>query len=211
MQTKLTLSTLFLSLCLTSQTVFIFAAQSKPQDLVQSSCVRARYPRLCLRTLSNFAGPANTPLDLARASLRVSLAHTRRASKFLHALSKGGTTTMSKRQRSALRDCTEQISDSVEQLQKSLDELLHLRSETFRWQMSNVQTWTSAALTDGDTCLDGFDGNVRPDVKRRVTDVARVTSNALYMINRLGQGGIGKPGFRPRPKPKAGSVPCTKN
>ncbi|RDX93554.1 Pectinesterase inhibitor 3, partial [Mucuna pruriens] len=211
MQLQLTLSTLFLSLLLTFPTVFTSAAQSKPQDLVRSSCVHARYPRLCLRTLSNYAGPTNTPLDLARATLRVSLAHTRRASKFLQALSKGGTTAMSKRQRSALRDCTEQISDSVEQLRRSLDELQHLRSETFRWQMSNAQTWVSAALTDGDTCLDGFGGNARPDVKSRVTDVARVTSNALYMINRLGQGRTGKPSTKPEPKPKPLSVSSTED
>lgn len=103
---------------------------------------------------------------------------------------------MSKRQRSALHDCTEQINDSVEQLRRSLHELQHLRSETFQWQMSNAQTWVSAALTDGDTCLDGFAGNARPDVKRRVTDSARVTSNALFMINMLGQSG------KPKPKPK---------
>ncbi|KAG4949495.1 hypothetical protein JHK85_043366 [Glycine max] len=180
-------------------------AQSKPQDLVRSSCVHARYPRLCLRTLSNYPGPANTPLDVARAALRVSLAHTRRASKFLHALSHGGAAAMSKRQRSALRDCNEQISDSVDQLRRSLDELQHLRSETFKWQMSNALTWVSAALTNGDTCLDGFGGNARPDVKRRVTDVARVTSNALYMINRLGQSRTGKP--KPKPKPRSRPQP----
>lgn len=194
---QLTLTTLFLSLFLTSPTLLTFASQSKPQDLVQSSCVHARYPRVCLRTLSNFPGPANTPLDVARAALRVSLAHTRRASKFLHALSRGGAAAMSKRQRSALHDCTEQINDSVEQLRRSLHELQHLRSETFRWQMSNAQTWVSAALTDGDTCLDGFAGNARPDVKRRVTDSAKVTSNALFMINMLGQSG------KPKPKPRA--------
>lgn len=79
----------------------------------------------------------------------------------------------------------------MDELRKSLEELQHLRPETFRWQMSNAMTWVSAALTDGDTCLDG--GSVRLDVKRRVTDLAMVTSNALYMINRLGQGGPRKP------------------
>ncbi|KAL2326740.1 hypothetical protein Fmac_020167 [Flemingia macrophylla] len=198
-QLQRTLSTLFLCILLTSPTAFTSTSQSKPQDLVRSSCVHARYPRVCVRTLSNYAGPANTPLDLARASLRVSLAHARRASKFLRALSEGGAAAMGKRQQSALRDCKEQISDSAEQLRRSLDELQHLRAETFRWQMSNAQTWVSAALTDGDTCLEGFAGNARPDVKRRITDVARVTSNALCMINRLGQSG------RPRPKPKPGN------
>lgn len=197
---------LILLFFLSSPTLFTMAAQSKPQDLLRSSCVQARYPRLCLRTLSRCSGPTNTPLDLARAALRVSLAHTRRTSKFLHALSKGDAAAMSKRQRSALRDCTEQISDSVEQLRRSLDELQHLRSETFRWQMSNAQTWVSAALTDGDTCLDGFAGNARPDVKRRVTDVSKVTSNALYMINRLGQSRNRKSKSRPGPRHSPGFI-----
>lgn len=61
--------------------------------------------------------------------------------------------------------------------------------------MSNVQTWVSAALTNEDTCVDGFqdvDGKVKSDVKRRITNVAKVTSNALCMINQLDES-RGKP------------------
>ncbi|XP_061350504.1 pectinesterase inhibitor 3-like [Gastrolobium bilobum] len=198
MQTHLTLtfSTLFLTLLFTSPTFLLAHDHDEPQDLVRSSCVHARYPRLCIRTLSNYAGPTNTSLDVARAALRVSLAHALRASKYLKSYSgpKSTADIITKRQRVALSDCAEQISDSVDELRKSLEELQHLRPETFRWQMSNAQTWVSAALTDGDTCLDGFsgEGKVRRDLKRRVTDVARVTSNALYMINRLCEGGSGK-------------------
>lgn len=194
---KLTLTTIFfLSLFFTSSW-----AHKEAQDLVRSSCIHTRYPKLCLRTLSNYAGPADSPLELARAALRVSLAHANRASQYLQSTTKGGARSLSKRQKAALSDCTEQMADSVEELRKSLEEVQHLRAETFRWQMSNAMTWTSAALTDGDTCLDG--GNVRPDVKRRVTDVARVTSNALYMINRLGQSGTGKP--KPKPNTRSNS------
>lgn len=59
--------------------------------------------------------------------------------------------------------------------------------------MGNAQTWVSAALTNEDTCLDGFkevDGEVKSDVKKRISKVARVTSNALCFINRLDGGGI---------------------
>ena len=82
----------------------------------------------------------------------------------------------------------EQIAESVDELSKTLGELKHLRGETFEFQMSNAQTWMSAALTNEDTCVDGFegvDGKVKSDVKRKITNVAEVTSNALYMINRL--------------------------
>lgn len=74
------------------------------------------------------------------------------------------------------------------ELRRSLGELQHLKQATFRWQLSNAETWVSAALTDEDTCLDGFDGvngKVKTEVQRRITRVARVTSNALYMVNRL--------------------------
>ncbi|KAJ7956020.1 21 kDa protein-like [Quillaja saponaria] len=164
-----------------------------PQDLVRSSCVHASYPNLCLRTLSSYAGPANTPKELAQAAVNVSLSRARRVSNFLKSqvtspveIQNGSAAR--KRQRVALSDCVEQMSESVEELSETLDELKHLRVETFRFQMDNAETWVSAALTYDDTCLDGFDGvdgKLKSNVKRKITNVARVTSNALYMINRL--------------------------
>uniref|UniRef100_A0A2N9I6Y8 Pectinesterase inhibitor domain-containing protein n=1 Tax=Fagus sylvatica TaxID=28930 RepID=A0A2N9I6Y8_FAGSY len=161
----------------------------QPKDLVRSSCVHASYPHICLRTLSSYTGPAQTPKDLAQAAVKVSLSRARRVSHYLSQVS-GAKDVGSKRQQAALSDCVEQISDSVDELSKTLGELKHLRGETFRWQMSNAETWVSAAMTYEDTCLDGFqgvDGKVKSDVKRKIKNVGKVTSNALYMINRLDQ------------------------
>ncbi|KAM7513085.1 hypothetical protein LguiB_011960 [Lonicera macranthoides] len=161
-----------------------FSSLTLSSDLVRSSCVHASYPNICLRTLSSYSGPAKTPADLAQASVKVSIIRARKAYNYLSTLK----TSSGKRQQSAIHDCIEQISESVDDLTKTLSELKHLKSESFRWQMSNVETWVSAALTNEDTCLDGFkevDGKVRGDVKRKITNVARVTSNALYLINRL--------------------------
>ena len=166
-----------------------YSPQTPVSDLVRTSCVHANYPNLCLRTLSTYSGPARTPRDLAKAAVNVSLARATRVSNFLSRTSgSAGGGGGSKQQRMALGDCVEQISDSVEELSKTLAELQHLRWETFRLQMSNAETWVSASLTNEDTCLDGFqgvDGKLKTDVKRKITNVARVTSNALYMINRL--------------------------
>ncbi|XP_048426311.1 pectinesterase inhibitor 3 [Pyrus x bretschneideri] len=156
-------------------------------NIVRSSCRHATYPKICLRTLSNYAGPAKTPGDLAQAAVNVSLARARRVSGFLAQLSASFKGT--KLQRSAIGDCVDLMSSSVDELSETLAELHHLRKETFRFQMSNAQTWLSAALTDDETCLDGIqEANVKAkaaDVKRKITNVARVTSNALYLINRL--------------------------
>ena len=168
--------------------VFVLATLSSTfaEDLVHSSCIHASYPNICLRTLSSYSGPAKTPRDLAQAAVKVSLSRAQRVSTYLNGVA--GQGKASKREQVALSDCVEQISDTVEELSNTLKELKHLRPGTFRWQMSNAETWVSAALTNEDTCLDGFqgvDGKVKADVKRKITNVARVTSNALYLINRL--------------------------
>lgn len=150
-------------------------------DLVRTSCVHASYPNICLRTLSSYSGLAKTPRDLAQAAVKVSLARAHKAS--LSQLK-----NHNKREVGALNDCVVQMDDSVDELSETLEELHHLHGGDFQWRMSNAQTWVSAALTNEDTCLDGFkeiDGNIRSDVKKKVTNLARITSNALYLINLL--------------------------
>ncbi|CAK9159541.1 unnamed protein product, partial [Ilex paraguariensis] len=135
--------------------------------------------------LSSYSGPANTPNELAQAAVKVSLSLALRASNDLAKLR-----SQSKREKGALDDCVQQMGDSVDELSKTLSELKHLHRGTFQWQMNNAETWVSAALTNEETCLDGFKevgGKVRSDVNHKITNIARVTSNALYLINRLDQ------------------------
>ncbi|OIT35208.1 PREDICTED: 21 kDa protein-like [Nicotiana attenuata] len=158
---------------------------SSSTDLVRTSCMHASYPTICVRTLSSYSGSAiNTPQDLAQAAVKVSLSRAQKASDFLSELK-----VQSKREKGALSDCVEQMGDTMDELSKTLSELKHLsKGNAFKWQMSNLETWVSAALTNEDTCIDGFkeiDGKLRSDVKRKIINVARVTSNALYLINRL--------------------------
>ena len=178
------------------------SAAAAPQDLLRSSCIHARYPSLCVQTLSTYTTPSTTPLNLAQAAVRVTLAHARALSAYLNTLQSqlqaAPSLGSNKRQRVAVSDCAVQISDSVDELTRTLNELQYLRATgtaSFQWHMSNAQTWTSAALTDGDSCINGFrdgddgsDGKVRLDVKRRVKAVAMLTSNALYLITRVGGG-----------------------
>lgn len=183
------LVTFFFVLCLSTESACYAATARKSntsKDLVRSSCVHASYPNVCLRTLSSFGGQAKSPTDLALTAVTVSLSRARSVSGYLTQV--GSVAGGSKRENGAVSDCIEQISESVDELSRTLSELKHLRSGTFRWQMSNAQTWVSAALTNEDTCLDGFDsvgGKVKADIRRKMGNVAKVTSNALYLISRL--------------------------
>lgn len=179
---------LLLSLCL-SAAAHDGAAVS--QDLIRSSCLQASYPNLCIRTLSSYGGAVNTSQDLAQAAISVSLSLARDLSRYLS----DARRQASRRQRAAVNDCVDQIGDSVEELSNTLSVLRHLPCgsdrRAFRLQMGNAKTWVSAALTNEYTCLDGFkevEGEVKLDVKKRISKVAKVTSNALFFINRLDGG-----------------------
>ncbi|KAI3787093.1 hypothetical protein L1987_41299 [Smallanthus sonchifolius] len=168
-------------------TIFTLASSATvtpSSDLVRSSCPHATFPKVCVHTLSLYKGPATTPRELAQAAIKVSISRASKASEYLSRLQKEAD----RREKGALKDCASQIADSVDDLRNTLSELKELRRGTFRWQMSNAKTWVSAALTNEGTCLDGFkeiEGSVPSDIKRKLTNVAKVTSNALYLINRL--------------------------
>ena len=93
------------------------------------------------------------------------------------------------REVAAMRDCVEELSDSVDELRKSIGEMSQLGVSNFGVTMSDVQTWVSAALTDDSTCTDGFEGinngNLKSTVRSRIVHVAQLTSNALAFINQL--------------------------
>lgn len=197
-----TVSVLYLLLSLAC---FSLAAARTPQDLIRSSCAQARYPTLCAQTLSNnHVGPTTKPVDLAQFAVKASLTRALTLSAYLKTLqqstsSVGSTISASNRQRVAVSDCVAQISGSVTELNRTLNELRHLRmGTTFEWQMSNAQTWASTALTNGNSCVNGLnrsdaDGKLKLEVKRRVNDVTMLTSNALYLISRLSDSTSGKP------------------
>ncbi|KAJ6764508.1 21 KDA PROTEIN-LIKE [Salix koriyanagi] len=65
-----------------------------------------------------------------------------------------------------------------------------LKGSDIEFQIATVQTWVSAAITDEDTCTEGFDemkitGEVMIKIRKSIVNVGRLTSNALALINKL--------------------------
>ncbi|MED6167641.1 hypothetical protein PIB30_004865 [Stylosanthes scabra] len=165
-----------------------------PQDFIKSSCRATRYPALCVECLIGYAGViGQSKRQLALAALSVTISSTRSCSSFVKSMAK--QMRMKPREYGAVQDCIENMGDSVDRLSQSVREMGRVGEglgEDFEWHMSNVQTWVSAALTDDNTCLDGFDGramngNVKAAIKGRVLHVAQLTSNALALVNRFAQ------------------------
>ncbi|KAK3224834.1 hypothetical protein Dsin_004696 [Dipteronia sinensis] len=166
---------------------------STTTDFIKTSCKATRYPALCVECLSGYSRAIRqSDHQLAITALSVSLNRAKSAAAFVGKLKK--VKGIKHREYQAVKDCIETMGDSVDRIGQSIKELgqLDRRSvgQEFIWHMSNVQTWVSAALTDETTCLDGFagrhmNGNVKNAIRRRVTNVSQVTSNALALVNRF--------------------------
>ncbi|XP_039010585.1 21 kDa protein-like [Hibiscus syriacus] len=123
--------------------------------------------------------------------MSVSLKRARSAQAFISKMKK--FRGLRKREYEAIKDCIEEMSEGVDRLSKSVQELKHMgqaKGQDFLWHISNVETWVSAALTDENTCFDGFagrvlDGKVKASIRARVLNVAQVTSNALSLVNQF--------------------------
>ncbi|KAA8521899.1 hypothetical protein F0562_012787 [Nyssa sinensis] len=135
----------------------------------------------------NYANEIQTsPKLLASTALSVSLSATRSSLEIMKNLST--SPELKPREATAMRDCVELLGDSVDELQRSMEELGHSGGSNIEFQINDIQTWVSAALTNADTCTDGFagkamNGNVKTVVRRNIPKVAHLTSNALALIN----------------------------
>ncbi|KAG6426473.1 hypothetical protein SASPL_110696 [Salvia splendens] len=168
------------------------SATNPAGSFIRSSCKATTYPAVCEKSLSTYASSINkSPRQLVMTALTVSV-HTAESTKsFVAKLTK--FRGLKPRERSAIKDCLEEISDSVDRLSKSVKELKNLgrgKGPEFTWHMSNLQTWVSAALTDDSTCSDGFagralNGRIKNSIRTRMTNVAQVTSNALALCNKF--------------------------
>lgn len=166
-------------------------AANNASDFIRTSCSATLYPVRCCATLARYSNfIQQSPSQLAIVAVSVSLRRARRASAYLSSLCHGPISSSNPSAAAALRDCDSTFGDAVDQMKQSLAELHQLKTgEEFLWQMSNVETWMSAALTNEDTCTDGFEelpaGDVKEDVCGRVARVKELTSNALALVNSL--------------------------
>ncbi|KAJ8421015.1 hypothetical protein Cgig2_001778 [Carnegiea gigantea] len=157
-------------------------------EFIKTSCKATVYPDLCFNSLYTQANAIQTsPMLLANAALSVTLATARTTSAMVSQMSKDAG--MRPREAGAMRDCLEVLRATVEELQQSITEMGDVKnSKNFGLQMNDIQTWVSAALTNEDTCTEGFggkimDGNLKTVMRGKIVNICHLTSNALALIN----------------------------
>ncbi|KAG7548156.1 Pectinesterase inhibitor domain [Arabidopsis suecica] len=160
-------------------------------EFIKSSCETTSYPDQCFQSLSSYASEIKKqPRMLVETALAVSIARAKSAKTYVSEMTDYKEIT--KMQHEAVEECLNEMGDTVDRLSNSLKELKHLEEgdsgEDFWFCLSNVRTWTNAALTDVTLCIDGFggkamNGELKSLIRTRIMSVAEETSNALALIN----------------------------
>lgn len=157
-------------------------------EYIRTSCKGSRFPDVCYDSLQMYAGEIKTcPKTLALTALNVTLELSKQAQMTVKKLSE--TKSLSPVETKAMEDCVKELSATEKELKRSKVELdLVVDPSNSRMKISNVQTWVSAALTDENTCKDGFadhnlKGQVEIDTANNIKKVGHLTSIALTLIN----------------------------
>nr|GLL38889.1 probable pectinesterase/pectinesterase inhibitor 61 [Ipomoea trifida] len=153
---------------------------AKPSQAMARTCGKTLYPSLCLSSLLDFPGALSaSDGDLVHISVNVTL---QRVGKALYTVTDYNNLQMSTIVRSAYDDCLELLEDSMDLLDRSLSSIL---SGAAGANAQDVMTWLSAALTNQDTCTEGFsdaNGPVKDQVAQRLKDLSELVSNSLAIF-----------------------------
>ncbi|KAF3787416.1 hypothetical protein EJ110_NYTH14916 [Nymphaea thermarum] len=163
------------------------AAADNGDDGLRIACNVTEYPDLCFTKFSSWPSTVKRSwTGLARAAISVTVTETKNVSRYILGLKNVGLTGTASM---ALVDCIECFGDALDNLYKSLFQIRVLENDNFKFQVSNMQTWLSAAMSSEGTCLDGLnDSNGTALVQGLNTAIgclSKVTSIALALVNSL--------------------------
>ncbi|PON78277.1 Pectin lyase fold/virulence factor [Trema orientale] len=161
--------------------------------ILKSSCSITRFPELCYSTVASNAGAAKrvrSPRDVIETSLNITITaveHNYFAIKRLAETRKG----LTKREKTALHDCLETIDETLDELREAQDDLrVYPNKKSLSQHADDLKTLLSAAITNQETCLDGFSHDKADEKVRKVliageVHVERLCSNVLALIKNM--------------------------
>lgn len=194
-ETKRSLSLFHLPLLLLLLSTTAVVAINPSTDFIKQSCAGTLYPNLCYSSLAPYANAVkHSPSTLSVAAANVSLAKIKDASSLAVAFKRGTAGRIG----AALRDCVQSLRTAADLTRQAAEEMVKLAGERkdggISWDASNAQTWMSAAMTNEETCLNGFEdaktaSSGAKAMCDRIGEVKKYTSNALSLLNALVNGG----------------------
>ncbi|EOY11549.1 hypothetical protein QUC31_009424 [Theobroma cacao] len=158
------------------------------QPLIIQACTDVDNHDLCLSNIQaelQSLGP-QTPSSVLHAALRASLNEARQA---IETMTKFTGLSVSYREQIAIEDCKELLDFSVSELAWSLAEMKKIRDGDRNAEYEgNLKAWLSAALSNQDTCLEGFEGtdhHLESFIRGSLKQVTQLIGNVLAMYTQL--------------------------
>ncbi|KAF3659288.1 Pectinesterase 3 [Capsicum annuum] len=168
----------------------IMAITSSAHAIVKSACSNTLHPELCYSTIVNvtdFSKKVTSQKDVIELSLNITIKAVRKnfyAVKKLIQTRKG----LTPREKVALHDCLETMDETLDELHTAVEDLeLYPKKKSLVAHADDLKTLISSAITNQETCLDGFshdeaDKKVRKVLLKGQKHVEKMCSNALAMI-----------------------------
>ncbi|XP_031105335.1 pectinesterase-like [Ipomoea triloba] len=167
---------------------------SEAHAIVKSSCSSTLYPVLCFSAIANGGGGAGKKLssqkDVIELSLNITIAAVEKNSAAIKKLIKAGK-NLTKREKTALQDCVEMVDETLDELHAAVEDLeQYPTKKSLIRHADDLKTLVSSAITNQETCLDGFshdkaDKHVREALVAGQEHVEKMCSNALAMITNM--------------------------
>lgn len=182
------LNFLFILMLLPSIEVLSEIQTQDMHALIAQACMDVENQNTCLTNIQNELpkiGPPS-PTSVISAALKTTLNEAMGA---IDNITRFSTFSVSYREQLAIEDCKELLDFSVSELAWSLGEMRRIRAGDKDVQYEgNLEAWLSAALSNQDTCLEGFEGTDRrleSYVSGSLMQVTQLISNVLSLYTQL--------------------------
>ncbi|XP_047977357.1 putative pectinesterase/pectinesterase inhibitor 22 [Salvia hispanica] len=157
------------------------------ETLMARACHKINNQDSCLSALqSHFESHDHPAVSVLTAALKNSINEARSA---INKIATFNTLSITYREQLAVEDCKELLDFSVSELAWSLAEMnnIHAGRKTPHSD-GNLKAWLSAALSNQDTCLEGFEGTDRRlqrFVRGSLTQVTQLIGNVLTLYTQM--------------------------
>ncbi|CAK9154650.1 unnamed protein product [Ilex paraguariensis] len=158
------------------------------QTMIIQACNNVEDHSSCLLNLESRLADSGhrSPTSILRAALEATLNEARLAKEMVTTFN---SLSISPREQIAIEDCKELLDFSVSELAWSLGEMKEIRAGSKNVHLEgNLKAWLSAALSNQDTCLEGFEGTdrkVETFIKGSLTQVTQLIGNVLTLYSQL--------------------------
>lgn len=162
---------------------------SHSHAVLKSACTSTLYPDLCYSAIAESKRKVTSQKDVIEASLNLTttaVEHNYFAVKKLSELD-----NITEREKTALHDCLETIDETLDELHEAVEDLEEYPDKkSLSQHADDLKTLISSAITNQETCLDGFshdeaDKRIRKALLAGQVHVEKMCSNALAMIKNM--------------------------